>query len=88
MATIATSTLGATNMVEKTVKFVYDFDTHTGAVGDYLGAIIPKGAMIIKAIGSALTEFTSGGNATVAFAVGDTALKSATALIYSMAPLV
>ena len=65
----------------RVAKATYDFDTHAGAIGNALGLgiVIPKGAIILRVIGSANTAFTSGGSATIAINVGSTEVNAATA---------
>jgi hypothetical protein len=62
------------------VKARYDFATHGGAVSVIgLGVVIPKGAIITRCIGSAITAFLNPATgATIALDCGTQALNAAT----------
>lgn len=64
----------------RTATAVYDFSTMGGTVGAIgLGVYIPKGAIVVRAVGQTITTITSGGSATIAIAAGATAILAATA---------
>jgi len=62
----------------RVAKATYDFDVHTGAVASAvgLGVVIPKGAIVTRVIGSAVTALNSNGEATVAINIGSTEVKA------------
>lgn len=69
----------------KIAKATYNFAVDGGAVSTIspkAGAIVPKGAQVLRAWTDVTTNMTSGGSATVALAVASTtpiAIKAATA---------
>jgi hypothetical protein len=79
MSTIS-SNCGSGNAKYKTFVARYDYSKDTGAVGDYFTAeYIPANAVIMRCTGVEETTMTSGGSATLAIAIGGTAVKAATA---------
>lgn len=63
----------------KVISAVYDFSVSGGTIGVIRsGIFLPKGAVLLRAIGQELTAFTAGAGGTMALDAGGTALKAAT----------